>query len=237
MPLAANRDEAVVRHGAALTLARRVLGSVLSDYDANGLLGAYPMRLLSTDEWRLLLGDAARGRLLDVGAGQGWITEALAPLFDEVVTTETSRAMAWRLARRGWATHRVDLALAPLPDRGPFDVVACLHVLDRCARPLTLIERLRASVREDGRVVVAITLPYAPHVHVGPRTVDPDELLPCVGDSWARDLAALVEGALVPRGLEVERFTRAPYLSAGDTGQARYVLDSAILVCRPVAPA
>ncbi len=235
VPLADARDDTVGRHGVALTLARKVLGTVLSDYDANGLLRAYPMKLLSTDEWTLLLGPAAHGRLLDVGAGAGWVTAALAPLFDEVVTTETSRAMAWRLAERGWTSHRVDLVREPLPDAAPFDVVTCLHVLDRCARPLTLVDRLRERVRDDGRVVVAVTFPYAPHVHVGASTVDPDELLPCTGASWTSDLVALVERVLEPRGLEVERFTRAPYVSAGDSSVERYVLDSAIVVCRPVA--
>ena len=64
-------DDCIARpHGAMITAARSVARKVMSDFDANGMLGAHDMRVLGTDQARHLLGcDRIGGRLLDVGAG------------------------------------------------------------------------------------------------------------------------------------------------------------------------
>jgi SAM-dependent methyltransferase len=87
--------------------AHRALTLVLSDFDANALLGMYPVFLLSTPQAQRLLGAArpgviSHGRLLDIGAGSGDVTTRLAPLVDSVQCTETSRHMARRLRKRGF---------------------------------------------------------------------------------------------------------------------------------------
>ena len=222
-------------HGALKTLARGALGRVLSDYDANALLDFYPMHLLSTAQWRTLLGEDVGARLLDVGAGSGDVLSALAPLFREVTTTETSRGMARKLRARGYTCHAVDLAEAALPsESASFDVVSLLHVLDRARRPLTLLERAAALVAPGGRLVVATPLPLSTHVHVAGGTVDAEEVLPTDDDArtWEPALCSLVTRVLAPLQLTVERVTRAPYLSRGDTDAPLYVLDDALVVLR-----
>jgi SAM-dependent methyltransferase len=252
------RDEP---HGQGTAFAFRILRRMLSDYDAYGLLGMYPMHLLDADQWACLLSaagltghgraesrsspdtaDAGAGdpaprdrtpsRLLDIGAGSGGVTAALASHFDEVVTTETSRVMAFRLRRRGWRCHRLDVARTSLPERQRFDVISMLNVLDRCAYPLSLLDRCRAWLQDGGRLILALPLPIAAHVHVGPQTLDPEELLPASSGDWEPSLAELVERALKPAGWRVERFARAPYLCRGDPETPVRVLDDAILVCR-----
>jgi SAM-dependent methyltransferase len=226
-------------HGRLATIVRRAVGTLLSDYDANALLDFYAMHLLSTAQWRALLGPHARGRLLDVGAGSGDVTATLAPLFDAVTTTEVSRGMARRLRARGYACHTLDLAESPLsPEAGTqFDVVALLHVLDRAPRPLTLLERACALVATGGRLLVAVPLPISAHVHVAGGTVDAEELLPTddVTD-WESAVAALVARVLAPLELRVERLTRVPYLSRGDADTRSHVLDDAVLVLRRDGP-
>jgi 2-polyprenyl-3-methyl-5-hydroxy-6-metoxy-1,4-benzoquinol methylase len=227
-------------HGKLGTLARRALGSVLSDYDANALLDFYPMHLLSTAQWRVLLGEDPGGRLLDVGAGSGDVLSALAPLFREVTTTETSRGMARTLRARGYVCHGIDLAEAALPphSRSAFDVVSLLHVLDRARHPLTLLARATALVASGGALLVATPLPLSTHVHVAGGTVDAEEVLPTDDDAseWEPALCSLVTRVLAPLGLAVERVTRAPYLSRGDADTPLYSLDDAILVLRRSAP-
>ena len=68
------------RHGRLRTYAQRLARLYLSDFDANALTGMYRMQLLPPGAWRRLLGAHAGGRLLDVGAGSGDVTCALAPL-------------------------------------------------------------------------------------------------------------------------------------------------------------
>jgi SAM-dependent methyltransferase len=217
-----------------------LLRSYFSDFDVNGMLGIYPMHVLSTEQWRFLLEAAAvapydepRGRLLDVGAGSGDVTVQLAPLFERVVTTELSRSMAYRLRRRGFSVHRTDVAVAGVPE-GPYDVVSCLNVLDRCATPLSLLGSVRAGLGSGGLLVLALVLPYRPFVYEGPSSVDPMERLPLDGLPWEAAVNGLCAQVLEPLSLEVVAVSRVPYLSGGDSGRAIYELDDAIVVCRAV---
>ena len=216
----------------ATTVLRDVAAKLVSLYDANGLLGAFGMRVLGADQWRVLLGDRARGRLLDVGAGDGGVTAEAAPLFDEVVCTELSGPMARRLRKRGWRCHEVDLATEPLPDEAPFDVVALLNLLDRMARPLSLLERLPELLAPGGRVVVAIPVPVSPTVFVGPVQVDPEEMLPTGDRDFEPSVEALWKWALSPLGYRVEALGRVPYLCRGDRRHPVHVLDDAVFVLR-----
>jgi len=219
-------------HGPWVLLARRSLGQVMSDYDANALLGIHDMRVVGTDQLRALLGGRPGGRLLDVGAGDGHVTDQLAPLFDSTVTTELSARMAARLRARGYACHEADLVEQALPEDAIFDCVTVLNVIDRTPRPLSLLESLRALLAPAGRLVLAVPLPLAPHVHVGPVTVDPEERLPVDRTSWEGGAATLVEAVLEPLGFELLALSRVPYLCRGERGRPVHVLDDALFVLR-----
>lgn len=220
------------RHGFARTRLHSLLRHFMSDFDVNGLLGMYAMHLLDTSQWQQLLGPPNQRRLLDIGAGSGDVTATLAPLFGTVATTEMSWAMARRLRRRGYLCFRVDVTETGAPDE-PWETISCLNVLDRCARPLSLLERLRAALAPGGELILSMPLPYAPIVYDGGVTREPSEPLPLTdATSWEAGVAALVERVLAPAGLEVRRLARAPYVSAGDAYQPLYVLDDVILVCR-----
>lgn len=43
-----------------------------------------------------------------------------------------------------------------------FDVVSCLNLLDRCSDPEKLLTDMKQAVKPDGRIVVALVLPYRP---------------------------------------------------------------------------
>ncbi len=221
------------RHGLATTRLNHALKRFASDFDVNGALGMYRMHLLGTEQWRRLLGPARIARCLDVGAGSGDVTACLAPLCGAVHATEVSRAMAWRLRRRGFPCSRVDVAAAGVR-AGEWDLVTCLNVLDRCARPRALLEALRRALGAEGRLVVSLVLPYDPFYFDGARTPDPEERLGCRARSWEAAAGELLAGELPRFGLGVDVFTRTPYLSVGDSARAHYVLDAVVAVCRRV---
>lgn len=219
-------------YGAWREVARRLLRRVVSDFDADGLLGTHPMALLGERSWHALVGSRRGGRLLDVGAGSGDVTQHARALFAEVVTTETSRPMARRLRARGFVCHAVDLARAPLPDPRPFDVVSLLNVLDRCERPRSLLQAATRALAPRGLVLISVPLPARPHVDVGSCTLDPDEPLGGRGETWEEALADLWSATLEPLGFTPERVARAPYVSRGAAGL--HVLDAALLtLARP----
>ncbi len=193
---------------------------------------AAPRRRL--DLWRRLLGARAHGRVLDVGAGSGGVTATLASFASELVATETSGPAVRRLRARGYRAHLLDLteasaALAMGPE--PFDVVACLNVLDRAERPRALLDAALGHLAPGGALIVATPLPYVPLHFRGGRRVVPLEPLPITGSSWEAAARSTAERVLEPAGLEVTAIARTPYFSAGDAAYPLHVLDAAIFVC------
>jgi SAM-dependent methyltransferase len=220
------------RHGRFVAALHSALRGLASDFDVNGLLGTYPMFLAGRSDFEALLSPAPGACLLDVGAGNGDVTAELAPLFAEVDTMETSWAMARRLRKRGYRCQRRDLSDGEPPE-GTWDVVSCLNVIDRSARPRTLLRRAAALLKPNGKLLLASPLPYSPFVYEGGRTLPPLEKLGIRAERWEDALAELCTRELEPLGLRVETFTRCPYLSGGDPQRPLYVLDDAIVLCRP----
>jgi SAM-dependent methyltransferase len=217
-------------HGRLVTLLGACLDTLLTSYDVHGLLGTYPMHLLSQACWAELLAGRRFGALLDVGAGAGYVTEGARPCFEQIVCTETSRLLRRRLARRGFRALASDLSQDRL-DRS-FDVVSCFNVLDRTARPLSLLRNLLAHLSAGGRLLISLPLPVSAHVHVAGGTASARERLPATARSWESAVRELSELLLEAAGLAVERIARVPYLSRGDPAQNVYVLDTAVWVCR-----
>lgn len=224
---------AQARQGALRTYAQRVARLYLSDFDANALTGMYRMQLLPSGAWRRLLGERARGRLLDVGAGSGDVTGPLADCFEAVETTEVSRGMVKHLQKRGFRCHAVDLSEAPLEGVGQFSAVSLLNVLDRCRKPHALIRRCISLLEPGGTLIVALALPYRPFYFAGPSTPDPEEWLSCdprVAPTWEDGARRFIERDLLPLDLALECFARSPYLSAGDSRKPLYELDDVVVV-------
>ncbi len=201
-----------------------------SDFDVNGALNMYPLYMLSTAAWRKLLIQAGAtvpyATLLDVGAGNGDLTSQLRPLCRDLCATEASRMMRWRLNRRGYP------ARSTLPD-STFDGVVCLNVLDRTARPLTLLGELERRLRPGGVLVLSVPLPVEPFYYDGPNVLAPEEALPAGSSNFEAAANALfpVLSQHLP-GCRPHVFTKAPYLSGGDNGRPYYVLESGVWVWR-----
>jgi SAM-dependent methyltransferase len=223
-------------HGWLASACYGVLRRVLSDYDAYGLLGMYPMHLLSREQFQRSLAQAGArpgGSLLDVGAGNGAITALAAPGFDRVLVTEASAVMRARLRRRGYRVLEHDLGRERVPDDARADAVLALNVLDRTSHPRTMLAHLRDALRPNGVLMLSLPLPLRPHVQHAGGTADPEELLPSAsGDGWEAAAARLVLELFVPAGLEVCSLSRVPYLSRGDRERRLYVLDAALFVAR-----
>ncbi len=221
-------------HGGLRTWLYGLLRRGLSDYDAYGLLGMYPMHLWSAVQARSLLtaaGGTLGGRLLDVGAGAGGITAQLARDFAEVLVTESSPVLRRQLARRGYGVLSLDLGTQPVPAERTADVVTCLNVLDRTAYPRSMLAHLRDGLRPDGVLVLSLPLPLRPHVQRAGHTADPEQPLPVAEASFEAGLARVQAELLAPARLSVRAWSRMPYLCHGDAHSALHALDAAVLAC------
>ncbi len=219
------------RHGWLRTRVHRLLRSFMSDFDANGLLDMYHLHVASSAQWRVLLGPESVARWLDVGAGSGGVTRTLLPLAKVIVSTELSPPMARSLRRMGIVCHVVDVSVDDVP--GPrFELISCLNVLDRTARPKRMLRRLVERLEPGGRLLIALALPYRPFYYRGASTPEPLERLDCSHATWEGAVNQLVERELEPLGLMLQRLSRAPYLSYGDAERGSYELDDALLLMK-----
>lgn len=207
----------------------------------NGLLQRGSMFVFSQAQFQQLLGinaDWTAESLLDLGAGDGAVTRQMAQHFRSVYVTEVSSTMLWRLQEQGYSVLGIDdwavTSQTDSADRRQYDVISCLNLLDRCERPLILLQQIRASlVPTTGRLVLAVVLPFSSYVETA-SDHHPNQHLHVSGEKFEEQLSSLVRDVLVPVGFEVERFTKLPYLSEGDLYHSYYVLYDAVFVLRPV---
>ena len=199
-----------------------VLSLKYEHYEVSGLLEAPAAHLLSTEQWREVLSkpSGSEGRALDVGAGCGFITATLAPLFERTYATEVYDVLQPPLQSRGFAaaitrdpSDAEALRRAGLPTSG-YDCVFALNVLNVLSIPL-------------------------PHKHINTEYAEEQtkgDALPLRGATW-EDAADDVCRHLERSGLRVQRLARTPYLSQGlsalgGAGPGRpFALDAAIFVC------
>ena len=220
------------RHSTWQGILHATLTNFMSDYDVNGVLNMYPMFLIAEAQWRRLLGNqlaAPPGRLFDIGAGSGDVTRELAPIFASVHTAELSRPMARRLRRQGFECHGFDVSGQAVPG-APYQVVSCLNILDRCARPLALLEHASEALAPDGLLVLATPLPFEPFVYRGAITAAPQQQLQLSKQSWERAASELVQLVQMRFPLSARSLSRCPYLSWGDSARPLYMLDDAVIV-------
>ncbi|KAM7542260.1 hypothetical protein Aperf_G00000015880 [Anoplocephala perfoliata] len=214
------------------SLSRSILTWFMTATSCNGLLNRGSMFVFSSDLFRKLL-DVDQcwkaERLLDLGAGDGRVTQRMAPMFDEVYVTEISPVMRWRLRQANFTVLEIDEWDKTLP----YDVVACLNLLDRCAEPLTLLRRMRAVLKPvSGRIVIALVLPLSQYVETTPKN-EPLEVME-LGESreWEVQFDSFVANVLEPAGLELVRWTRVPYLCEGDLARSFYSLNDVVMVVK-----
>ncbi|KAL6094710.1 mettl9 [Pungitius sinensis] len=215
------------------SLVSTVLSPLVSRTSINGFLGRGSMFVFSAEQFQRLLRidpDWRADRLLDLGAGDGGVTEVMGVHFMEVYATEVSPPMKWLLQRKNYKLLGID----EWHQTGfQYDVISCLNLLDRCDDPLRLLRDIRLSLVPDtGRLVLAAVLPFQPYVEVGGKWQRPKEHVKVKGKTWEEQVTNLSNEVFRRAGFEVEAVTRLPYLCEGDMYNDYYVLDDAVFVLK-----
>ncbi|XP_076063952.1 protein-L-histidine N-pros-methyltransferase-like [Oratosquilla oratoria] len=173
--------------------------------------------------------------MLDLGAGDGYVTQILASHARHVHVTEASSIMRRRLRDRGytvldtwnWAEERPDVH---------YDVISCLNLLDRCDIPRSLLATISSKIAPGGTLVVALVLPFTPYVEFGSADHLPSEDLGVTGSTIEEQVVSLGQDVFPSLGLQVQSWTRLPYLCEGDLDQAFYWLSDIIFVLKREEP-
>lgn len=213
---------------------KSVLSWFMSSTSINGLLKRGSMFIFSDKQLQQLLNIKSGWKgdnLLDLGAGDGMVTEIMAKYFNIIDTTEVSSTMVWRLQEKGFNVVPVDSW-----DNGAitYDLIGCLNLLDRCDKPMTILHSIRRILTpKTGRAIVAIVLPFEPYVEQGSSDHKPTEILTIRGQTFEEQAASFITDVFEPSGFIVEQFSRLPYLCEGDMHKSFYVLNDAVFVLKP----
>ncbi|KAL3315412.1 Methyltransferase-like protein 9 [Cichlidogyrus casuarinus] len=182
--------------------------------------------------------------LLDLGAGDGKVTQKMSPFFRHVLTTEISPVMQWRLKQKNfhildidsWNTMEnfpKDLTIESYNGKPQYDVVACLNLLDRCDKPMTLLSDIKMVLKPStGRLVIALVFPLQQYVETTIGNVPSEMLDVSHSQVWEVQFSSLIENVFKPLGYDLLKWTVAPYLCEGDFSQSFYALKDVIMVFR-----
>ncbi|VDI49403.1 Hypothetical predicted protein [Mytilus galloprovincialis] len=211
---------------------KSVLGWFMSSTSINGLLKRGSMFVFSKDQLRQMLHvapDRKGNRLLDLGAGDGMVTDIMAEFYNVVDSTEMSPTMVWRLKEKGFNVIPVDTW-----DNGAvtYDLIGCLNLLDRCDKPMKILQSIYRLLTPTGRAIVAVVLPFEPYVEFNSSDHKPIESLLIKGKTFEEQAASFITDVFQPLGFFVEHFTRLPYLCEGDLNQSFFVLNDAVFVLK-----
>lgn len=222
---------------------RRELRSLrlLYHYDIGAIMGFPRLHLLDSDGWATLLPDLPDdSNALDIGAGSGHLLRDFSPLFREVVATELSIPLVWRLRQQGARAFQTEVIdREALGGYWDFDVVFVLNVIDRCKNPATLLRQAAAALKPGGSLVVAVPLPWEQRDarrHIS--EIAKQATLAVEGKTWeaaASHLLQQLADVLGDQGLRPRRLVRAPYWCSGSNKKPVQALDGAVVVLDSVA--
>jgi len=208
-------------------LAKSVMQWMYSQTDINGMLNRGSMFVFSKKQFTTMLkvpDDWKSESLLDLGAGDGKPTAVMESFFEKIFVTEMSPPMRKLLKGRGFEVLDID----SWQKENAYDVISCLNLLDRCEEPVSILKEAHSSLKEDGRLVVALVLPFRPYVE-SRQDHKPTQAM----DISGANLETQVEGAVMAIekvGFRLESWSRVPYLCEGDLSRPIYHLNDALMV-------
>ncbi|CAD7088165.1 unnamed protein product [Hermetia illucens] len=227
-------------------VARIFLSIFMTQTDVNGLLKRGSMFILSEVQFSRLLTaggfDLKNFRnyetidMLDIGAGDGEITTRLAKsvigmgldVYVKVFATETSWTMRERLQKQQF------IVLENIRDVCNIPLVSCLNVLDRCVDPHQILQDIYDVLAPNGRVLIALVLPYVHYVEFNTSHLPLKPLMPHWPEKARQysfeDEATMFFEMLEQSGFQVDAWTKAPYLCEGDLRQSFYWLVDVVVV-------
>lgn len=150
---------------------------------------------------------------------------------DLVVDTFASEA-SWTMRER---LKKLDFhILERLDELNNVQLISCLNVLDRCIDPIQLLEDIHRALAPNGRVILALVLPYQHYVECNSSHLPVRPLMAhwpekCKQYSFESE-AMIFFRVLENIGFQIESWTKAAYLCEGDLRQSYYWLIDLVVV-------
>jgi hypothetical protein len=189
--------------------------------EANAMLGTGKMFMFSKSHLNLLFDNQTFNNMLDIGAGDGNVTNQfrIIVLTGDITCIESSKKMIKVLQKNGYKIQN--------EIEGNFELVACLNVLDRCDRPITMLENIKKINKKYA--IISIVLPFRGFYYNGVKKSEQLEHLIDYYKHWEENVNILCK-KFNELGFKIIKVSRLPYLSEGDNKKEMYSLDTAVFI-------
>jgi hypothetical protein len=188
--------------------------------DANAILGTGKMFMFSKEHLQTLLDGELFENMLDIGAGDGYVTQQFRSLVKgDIVCTESSQKMIKSLRSQGYKLQN--------EIEGEFELISCLNVLDRCDRPISIFKKILDIKKK--KVIISIVLPFKGFYYNGNKQYPQEENLIGYYKNWEENVNILSK-YLMELGFIIDKIARVPYLSEGNYYRQIYTLDTVVFV-------
>lgn len=207
----------------------------------NGILNRGHMHIFSTSQLQKFMDlpsdwNSIDKSVLDLGAGDGVVTEKLSTFYKNVYTTELSPVMQWRLKKKGfkvidaqtWFEHEI------IKEK-KVDLISVLNLLDRHYNPKLLLSQLHeVSLHTGAPILMAVVLPIKQFVEFHPlsQKYTADTSISVKGRTFEEQAQSLINDIFIPNSFEVIKFSKVPYLCEGDHVKAYYRLTDALFLLK-----
>lgn len=145
----------------AETMVYSFMTPIITRTGVHALLDRGKMFVLSPLQTKMLLPERPFEDIIDLGAGDGAVSERLALALDKshnkVSVTEVNRQMIYRLSKRGFTIADAETWYL----NKNFDLISMLNLLDRCESPISMLDQSRSTMRdENSRLLIASVFPF-----------------------------------------------------------------------------
>ena len=196
-------------------------------YDTMWILG-YKSFLISEDLARKIIWeDWQNKKLLDIGAGDGSITEKFSPYIGTIECSELAISFQKALKKK-W------FKLVQSFGENNYDFVSLFNVLDRCTHPERLINEALLSMRKDGKIIMSLPFPISLQSWWQSGIKKTNSLEQSQEDSFEKCVSVFYQNFLLRYNLKVVFFTRLPYIVALPEEKRTTVYDSGLFVCEKI---
>lgn len=190
--------------------------------DANGMLGSGRMFLFSQNHLSIILDNQKFSSMLDIGAGDGFVTDKFKPYINgEITCIETAVKLQGVLKKKGF-TIKYEI-------EGEYELVCLLNVLDRCENPETIMKQIH-NVKKK-LVLISIVLPFSGFYQEGTKKLPQKEKF-CSYYKSFEESVNVINKKFGDLGFETLKISRLPYLSEGNMNKEMFFLDTAIFLLR-----
>ncbi len=194
-------------------------------YNTMWILGYETFLFDESFAWKKILKQKKKKTLLDIGAGNGSITQIFRKYVEKIYCIEPSPSFQ-KILQKKWYT------VVENPGKGKYDVVTIFNVFDICDNPDELLSIWINSLSEWWLLVISLPFPLCTRSWDNRKIRKTNHLGQKKNTSFEAGVSLVYTDFLRKHQLHVTGFTRLPYIVSLPESQDVSVYDNGLFICQ-----